>query len=137
MKYFNQEENFTHRTSTGIWQAISYNDCNFFVDTEVVDLRFTLMFSNLSFCEELELVNNYGNLLQNDLVLWQGLLQLAYYARVGNLVIMGDRCNFLGWEMLLARARFFSCKIDKDHKVFKNSKHNLLDKNRIGNTDAH
>jgi len=137
VKYFSQEENFTHKTSTGIWQAISYNDCGFIVDTEVVDLGFTLMFSNLSFCHELELVNNFGNLLQNDLVLWQGLLQLAYYARVGNLAIFGDKCNFLGWEMLLARSAFFSCKIENHNKLFKKSKHNLLDKDRIGNVDAH
>lgn len=51
VKYFKQESEFTHKTSRGLWQTISYNDCDFIIDNSKVRLKFGLIFSNLSFAE--------------------------------------------------------------------------------------
>jgi hypothetical protein len=56
VKYLDQTDGFTHKASRGIWQTVSYTDSTFFVDGHWRRLKFALVFSNLCFEEERELL---------------------------------------------------------------------------------
>lgn len=133
VKYFSQEAGFTHKTSRGIWQTISYNDCEFYVEERSVKPKFSLIFSNLSFQEELQLVKNFGFEFENDKFEWRGMLHLANHANVGCLNVKGSRDQYHGWEMQFVGGTYFSCGIFKGEATYKKSNENVINKVRIGN----
>ena len=97
VKYFKQEEGFTHKTSRGIWQTISYNDCLFKIKDKEFKTKFCLLFSNLSFSSETALIKNLGYEWENDQIEWSGMIHVANHARVGTLSINGDKQGLTGW----------------------------------------
>lgn len=133
VKYFSQEAGFTHKTSRGIWQTISYNDCEFYVEEGSVKPKFSLIFSNLSFQEELQLVKNFGFEFENDKFEWRGMLHLANHANVGCLNVKGSRDQYHGWEIQFVGGTYFSCGIFKGDATYKKSNENVINKVRIGN----
>lgn len=133
VKYFNQEAGFTHKTSRGIWQTISYNDCEFHVEEHSVKPKFSLIFSNLSFREELQLVKNFGFEFENDKFEWNGMLHLANHANVGCLNVKGNKDRYQGWEVKFVGGTYFSCGIFKGDATYKKSNENVINKVRIGN----
>lgn len=133
VKYFRQEEGFTHKTSRGIWQAISYNDCEFYVEESTVKPKFCLIFSNLSFEDELQLVKSFGFEFENDKFEWRGMLHLANHANVGCLNVKGARDQYRGWEMRFVGGIYFSCSIFRECATYSKSNVNVINKVRIGN----
>ncbi|MDX1771064.1 MAG: hypothetical protein R3328_06030 [Planococcaceae bacterium] len=133
VKYFRQENQFTHKTSRAFWQTISYNDSEFFFHGQNMKLKYSVLFSNLSFDNELALVRNYGADVENDLMEWKGMLHLANHANVGQLAINGDKNSCDGWYLKFAGGRYFS-KLTKDGEVhYSLSNKNVINKVRVGN----
>lgn len=91
VKYFCQEDGFTHKSSRGLWQTISYNDCEFDLEGLLHKPKFSLVFSNLSFEDELRLVKSFGAEYENDKFEWRGMLHLANHANVGCLNARGAK----------------------------------------------
>uniref|UniRef100_UPI001C2FDB2B hypothetical protein n=1 Tax=Pantoea sp. GbtcB22 TaxID=2824767 RepID=UPI001C2FDB2B len=42
VKYLNQEKDFAHKARRGIWQSISYNDCEFSINNKKFRVKFCL-----------------------------------------------------------------------------------------------
>lgn len=133
VKFFRQEDGFTHKTSRGIWQTISYNDCEFYVEEGSVKPKFSLIFSNLSFEDELQLVNNFGFEFENDKFEWRGMLHLANHANVGCLNAKGTRDQSRGWEIRFVGGIYFSCDVFQDRITYNKSNENVINKVRVGN----
>ncbi|WP_412522365.1 hypothetical protein [Shewanella algae] len=133
VKYFNQENGFTRKTSRGFWQAISYNDCWFDLNGHSTKLKFSLLFSNLAFEAEMKLVRNYGYNNENDVMEWIGMLHLANHANVGLLGVYGDKHNCLSWAIKFAGGVYFSASKRPDKIDFRLSNSNVINKVRIGN----
>ncbi|WP_417552065.1 hypothetical protein [Marinomonas fungiae] len=133
VKYFNQDKGFTHKTSRGIWQAISYNDCLFKIREKEFKIKFCLIFSNLSFEKEKALIKNFGHEGVNDQVEWRGMLHIANHARVGELTISGDKNKLRGWGMRFAGSVYFSCSYYNDKYNYSLSTPSVIEKVQIGN----
>ncbi len=133
VKFFRQEDGFTHKTSRGVWQTISYNDCEFNLEGDRVKPKFSLLFSNLSFEQELQLVNSFGHEFENDKFEWIGMIHLANHANVGSLNVKGTRDSFRGWGMEFAGGVYFSCGIWHGRSTYSKSNENIINKVRIGN----
>lgn len=133
VKYFKQESGFTHKTSRGIWQAISYNDCRFTLRNQEFKINFCLLFSNLSFSDELNLVKNFGFGRDNDQAEWNGVLHLANHARVGELKISGKRDKVMGWDIKFAGGSYFNCRLKESGVEHRLLNKNTIEKIRIGN----
>lgn len=131
VKYFPPENDFTYKISRGIWQAISYNDCAFETKNGAQKPKYCLLFSNLSFQNELNLLNDFYG--QNDRLEWNAMLGVANHARVGRIVIDGDKNKFMGWSIKFAGGTYFSCRIKDSRHHFRKSNENLINKLRIGN----
>lgn len=136
VKYFSQDDGFTGKTSRGLWQAISYNDCEFDVDGVKCKPKFCLMFSNLSFESERNLIKNLGSEFENDKQEWRGMLHLANHARVGTLDVRGDRDNYRGWEIRFVGGVYFTCSVSKSGSSHRKSNDNVINKVRIGNSET-
>ncbi len=132
-KYFKQESGFTRKTSRGIWQAISYNDCVFHLDNQNFKIKFCLLFSNLSFSEESKLIKNFGLETENDTVEWSGMLHVANHARVGKLSVRGDKGGIRGWTIGFVGGSYFSCYSNDKEKSFHLSDPHVIEKVRVGN----
>lgn len=133
VKYFRQEDGFTHKTSRGIWQTISYNDCEFYINEVTIKPKFSLLFSNLSFEDELQLVKSYGFEFENDKFEWRGMLHLANHANVGCLNIEGTRDDNRGWKIRFVGGVYFSSRIYQGRSQYNKSNENVINKLRIGN----
>lgn len=133
VKYFNQENGFTRKTSRGFWQTISYNDCWFDLNGHKRKLKFSLLFSNLAFEAEMKLVRNYGYNTENDLMEWKGMLHLANHANVGLLGVYGDKNSCLSWAIKFAGGVYFSVNKRPNQIDFKLSNPNVINNVRIGN----
>lgn len=133
VKYFRQEEKFTHKTSRGIWQTISYNDCEFDLPEGPLKPKFCLIFSNLSFPDELNIANCFGTEYENDKIQWRGMLHLANHANIGCLNIRGSRDQHYGWEMRFGGGVYFCCYVSKQGITYKKSNENVINKIRVGN----
>lgn len=133
VKYLNQEKNFAHKASRGIWQAISYNDCEFSLKDRKFSLKFCLLFSNLSFSHEREILELHSDHTDGKSMKWLGILNVANHAKVGVLKITGKREKIKGWSISFAGGIYFRCQLDKDGKHFKRVNANMVNKVRIGN----
>ncbi|EAQ65835.1 hypothetical protein MED121_01450 [Marinomonas sp. MED121] len=133
VKYFKQESGFTHKTSRGIWQAISYNDCLFNLNGHEFKIKFCLLFSNLSFSAETALIKNLGYEGENDQMEWSGMLHVANHARVGVLSVSGDKELMKGWVMRFAGGTYFSSSSYNNEVSYRRSNSNTINKIRIGN----
>lgn len=133
VKYFKQESGFTHKTSRAFWQTISYNDCEFGLDGNNCKLKFCLLFSNLSFEQEMALVKNYGHAFENDRIEWNGMVHVANHANVGTLQILGTRDAPKGWAINFAGGMYFQARTSMGNTQFSLSDDNLINKVRVGN----
>ena len=133
VKYFKQEDGFTHKTSRGIWQTISYNDCLFDIKGKKFKTKFCLLFSNLSFPFESALIKNFGNEWENDQIEWKGMIHVANHARVGTLSINGNKDGLTGWGIMFAGGTYFTCSTSNAEMVFRLSNPDTINKMRIGN----
>lgn len=133
VKYLDQTDGFTHKASRGIWQTVSYTDSTFFVDGHWRRLKFALVFSNLCFEEERELLEGLGMESENDRVTWRALLQLANHANVGSLEILGKREAWRGWALAFSSGRYFWRSKRDGQVVYYLSNANMINKVRIGN----
>lgn len=133
VKYFKQESGFTHKTSRGIWQTISYNDCMFHIKGRDFKTKFCLLFSNLSFPAETALIQSSGFDMDNDPVEWRGMLHVANHARVGILSISGNKDSMKGWSMKFAGGTYFYSSSPKNEISYHLSNPDTVNKMRIGN----
>lgn len=133
VKYFKQESGFTHKTSRGVWQTISYNDCQFTLRDKQFKTKFCLLFSNLSFSSESALIKNLGHEWENDQIEWRGMLHVANHARVGTLAIRGDKTSLNGWGIHFAGGTYFTRSIHNEEKRYRLSNVDMINKVRIGN----
>ena len=133
VKYFKQEEGFTHKTSRGIWQTISYNDCLFKIKDKEFKTKFCLLFSNLSFSSETALIKNLGYEWENDQIEWSGMIHVANHARVGTLSINGDKQGLTGWGIRFAGGTYFVRSAYNDETTYRLSNSDTINKMRIGN----
>jgi len=133
VKYLNQEKDFAHKASRSIWQSITYNDCEFSINEKKFSLKFCLLFSNLSFSDEVNILKLNSSHADEKYMKWVGMLNVANHAKVGLLNIIGERERAKGWSMNFAGGVYFSCRIDKHEKSYKLSNANTISKIRVGN----
>lgn len=133
VKYFNQESGFIHKASRGLWQAISYNDSYFCLNNRKIKLKYSLIFSNLSFSKEFMLVKNYGHEMENDQLEWRGMIHLANHAKVGLFEIKGDKSEYKGWSIRFTGNIYFGLTIYNGDFNYKKSNEDVINKIRIGN----
>ncbi|EDW2262317.1 hypothetical protein [Salmonella enterica] len=133
VKYFTQAKDFVHKASRGIWQAISYNDCEFFLQNKKFRLKFCLLFSNLSFSDEKNLLELCSRHDDEKGMKWMGMLNVANHAKVGILRITGNKERIRGWSMSFAGGAYFSCHINGNEIDYKLSNANTINKIRVGN----
>ena len=133
VKYFNQESGFTHKTSRGLWQTISYNDSIFYLNNRKIKLKYSLIFSNLSFSKELMLIKNYGHETENDKLEWRGMIHVANHARVGEFEIKGDKEEYKGWSIKFSGGTYFSSTVYNNESKYKKSNEDVINKLRVGN----
>lgn len=129
-KYLPLDNGFSPRASRFIWQAISYTDCEFELHGQLTRLSHVLLFSNLSFEDELRQLRGITDSpLANDQAKWTALLELANHANVASLQMYGSRVRSDGWKIKFASGVYFS-KFEETPKL-----HNrrLIEKVRIGN----
>lgn len=121
-----------------MWQTISYNDCEFTVDGKHVRPKFCMIFSNLCFNDEHEILfdirfaKNNGDNYENDKIAYSALLHLANHARVGSLQIKGKRDDFRGWEFRFAGGRYFSSNLTSEGSIYHKSNEKLINNHRVG-----
>lgn len=132
-KYFKQESGFTHKTSRAFWQSISYNDCEFEFNNQRIMLKYCLLFSNLSFEQELALVKSYGHNLENDQIEWHGMIHLANHANVGILQVSGSKDVPKGWVVKFAGGIYFYRRHYNGKLQYYKSNENVINKVRVGN----
>lgn len=133
VKYFNQENGFTHKTSRGLWQTISYNDSKFYLNNKEIKLKYCLIFSNLSFSKELMLIKNYGHEMENDQLEWRGMIHVANHARVGALEIKGNKEEYKGWSIKFAGGTYFGSTVYNNESKYNKSNEDVINKVRVGN----
>ena len=139
VKHITQDSGFMHKATRGIWQTISYNDCEFRISGCKVRPKYCMIFSNLAFKGERELLydlgfnRNNGEIYENDKVAYSALLHLANHARVGSLEIKGERESYRGWEFRFVGGVYFSARLNADGWHYVKSNENLINKRRIGN----
>ena len=130
VKYLSTEGGFSRKASRFIWQAVSYTDCEFLLQGQTVRLPRVLLFSNLSFDEEVRLLRGIEPYaLSNDRAKWSALLELANHANVGNLEMYGTRARRAGWRIAFAAGVYFR----RSGASYALSNPRLFEKERIGN----
>lgn len=121
---------FSPKASRFVWQAVSYTECEFEVGALRIRLPTMLLFSNVSFDEELAMLRGIDHsALGNDRAKWTALLELANHANVGNLEIYGARGRREGWRIAFATGVYFR----RRGAEYSLSDANLFNKVRIGN----
>ncbi|MBN3189165.1 hypothetical protein H4F64_02925 [Pectobacterium brasiliense] len=133
VKYLNQEKDFAHKASRSIWQSISYNDCEFSINDKKFSLKFCLLFSNLSFSNEMDILKLNSDHVDEKYMKWVGILNVANHAKVGVLKVIGKRERVKGWSMSFAGGGYFNCRIDRNERIYKLSNANTINKVRVGN----
>ncbi|EGR1879801.1 hypothetical protein ACFJ9Q_004604 [Vibrio parahaemolyticus] len=134
VKYIRQEEGFTRKSSRAFWQTISYNDSEFNLNGHIFKPKFSILFTNLAFQQEMELVRNYGWDTENDVMEWEGMLHLANHANVGLFHITGDKNEFRSWRIKFAGGTYFSYGIDNNgERSGQISNSDVINKVRLGN----
>lgn len=120
---------FSPKASRFVWQGVSYTDCEFDLNGQAVRLPRVLLFSNISFSTEQDLLRSHDpSPLANDRAKWSALLEMANHAGVGNFEMYGSREQRFGWRIAFATGVYFRRK-DNEYSV---SNARLFDKERIG-----
>lgn len=133
VKYLGQADGFSHKAARGLWQTVSYTDSEFYLDGATIRPKFALLFSNISFESEHQLLNRLGMELENDRALWSGLLQLANHANVGTLEIKGPRDAWKGWKMAFSGGTYFYRNNYMGKREYGVSNKRMIEKVRVGN----
>ncbi|EOA6545619.1 TPA: hypothetical protein ACGU7E_004557 [Vibrio vulnificus] len=134
VKYIRQEEGFTRKSSRAFWQTISYNDSEFNLNGHIFKPKFSILFTNLAFQQEMDLVRNYGWDTENDVMEWEGMLHLANHANVGLFHITGQKEKFCSWRIKFAGGTYFSYGIDNNgERSGQISNSDVINKVRVGN----
>ncbi|MBT2336537.1 hypothetical protein J7E49_21820 [Variovorax paradoxus] len=133
VKYLGQADGFSHKAARGLWQTVSYTDSEFFLDGVTIRPKFALLFSNISFESEHQLLNRLGMELENDRALWNGLLQLANHANVGTLEVKGPREDWKGWKMAFSGGMYFYRNHYMGKREYGLSNPRMIEKVRVGN----
>lgn len=132
VKYINPAEGFSHKAARAFWQTISYTDCAFTLRGEKTQLKFAVLFSNLSFEAERTLLKQHGDPYENDFVAWRTLLQLANHAGVGLVELPGHRAEPKGWALRFSGGTYFVRRDGRDPQ-YKLSNASMVEKIRVGN----
>jgi hypothetical protein len=133
VKYLGQADGFSHKAARGLWQTVSYTDSEFYLGGAAIRPKFALLFSNISFESEHQLLNRLGMELENDRALWNGLLQLANHANVGTLEIKGPREAWKGWKMAFSGGMYFYRNNYLGKREYGVSNKRMIEKVRVGN----
>jgi hypothetical protein len=133
VKYLPQEDSFLGKASAAVWQSISYNYCEFSSFGKTFRPKYVLIFSNLSFESEMNLLQTASSGYDNDRSEWRGLCHVANHARVGFLKIRGSRFNHLGWRIDFAGASYFYKSLNGEVMDYVKGNPNVINKLRIGN----
>lgn len=138
VKHIAQELGFIKKTSRALWQAASYNQCSFILKnktkTRNFSLPFCLLFSNLSFGDEFNLIKEFDRNLVNEKSAWRGMVHLANHAGVGLLSITGSKHLCRNWYIKFASGTYFSGGFDNTgNRSYRMSDENLVTKQRVGN----
>lgn len=131
VKFFNLNKNFRKKMSRGIAQAISYNDSQFILQNKNVELKYSLIFSNLSFMSERSKIKNSHD--KQRYHEWQGMMRLANHLKVGNFELKGTKEEYQGWALKFGDASYFSCSKSKEEVFFYLSNSDLIETTRVGN----
>lgn len=129
VKYINPKDDLNRKTTRGIWQTISYNDCEFEVKTKngirKFIPKFSMFFSNLSFFEEYKQLDKY----YFNKKLWYAYIHLANHANVGVLNVTKD-----GWVFKFGTGGLYFSKKAMDSEILYrlHNERNIL-KKRVGN----
>lgn len=130
IKHLPTDGGFSPKASRAVRQAMSYMDCEFDLEGEQIRLQRVLLFTNISFEAERNMLRGLEPYaLSNDKAKWAALLELANHANVGNLEIYGSREAWKGWRIAFATGKYFSRYL----KEYRLSDANLFAKVRIGN----
>ncbi|PSU33413.1 hypothetical protein [Photobacterium lutimaris] len=134
VKYLPVNTRFTKKSSRALWQTVSYNHAKFTAKNgETYSPKFCVLFSNLSFKHEHEMLGKYERDAENDKMQWNGMLHLANHAGVGILQVRGSRKYFNGWVLRYAGGVYFSASFYDHQKRYEPSNLKLIDKTRVGN----
>lgn len=130
VKHLPTDGGFSPKASRAVRQAMSYMDCEFDLEGEKIRLQRVLLFTNMSFESERNMLRGIEpHALSNDKAKWAALLELANHGNVGNLEIYGSREAWKGWRIAFATGKYFSRYL----KEYRLSDANLFAKVRIGN----
>jgi hypothetical protein len=132
VKYINPAEGFSKKAARAFWQTISYTDCTFNLGGESQQLKFAMLFSNLSFEAERALLKQHGVPHENDFVAWRTMLQLANHAGVGLIELPGTRYEPKGWALRFSGGTYFVRRDGRD-PLYRLSNANMVEKIRVGN----
>ncbi|NVJ52873.1 MAG: hypothetical protein HWD90_04200 [Campylobacteraceae bacterium] len=77
------------KANKNIWQTISYNDCKFYLKKKVIKPKFSMVFSNLYFENEIELCKEFVH--ADNKRIWFDCFLLANDANLGEIKITEDR----------------------------------------------
>jgi len=133
VKHLTQAKNFSHKASRAIWQAVSYNDCEFSIKNKTFRLKFCLLFSNISFSDERDVLELYSDYTDEKKMKWMGMLNVANHAKVGVLKIIGKRNRVRGWSISFAGGTYFNCHVNGEKVSYELSNVNTINKVRVGN----
>jgi hypothetical protein len=133
VKHLKADDGFSSKASRGFWQTISYTDCEFNLNETPTRLRFAVLFSNMSFNDEVALLRNFGSLTENDWAVWRAFCQLANHAQVATLAVKGTKDAPKGWAFKFSGGTYFTARFTQGGASYRLSDSNLITKTRIGN----
>lgn len=123
---------FHGKSSRGIFQALSYwySGARWDLENETgVELATVLIFSNLSFQDELDYI--FGSLDWHYRKIWKSYLSIANHANVGQLIVRTWNEDLAYWAMEYDGAKYYS--MSRDRGLSKGNP-NVISKRRIGNS---
>lgn len=132
VKYLNPVpgKGFHGKSSSGVFQALSYwySGARWSLpDHQNIELATVLMFSNLSFQEERDLV--FGSVDSHYKAVWSSYLSIANHANIGELLIKTQNNKVTYWLMNYNGGRYFTMQANRG---FTKGNQNVINKKRIG-----
>ncbi len=132
VKYLNpvSGNGFHGKSSSGVFQALSYwySGARWsLADHQNIELATVLIFSNLSFDEERELI--FGSFDSYYKAVWNSYLSIANHANIGEILIKTKNNKVTNWQMNYNGGRYFTMDTNRG---FTKGNHNVINKKRIG-----
>ena len=122
---------FHGKSSRGIFQALSYwySGARWFLpDNQTIELASVLIFSNLSFYDEVNFI--FDTFDSHYKKVWRSYLSIANHANIGELSIRLKQNRLISWSMdYSSSTRYYSMHVDRG---FIKGNPNVINKNRIG-----